>query len=130
MLSLGIMIYLVARKVPQIIDIVDENNTGGQKLFSKIDKFIASLPLEKIDFVVSQVLEKALRKLKLLLMKLDNQLTHHLKKFKANSSVNGENKKPALFEKLDDNGAIGENKTEAETENETEKNQRGGNSKN
>jgi hypothetical protein len=107
MLSLGIMIYLVAKKIPQIVDVIDESQKGGEKVFSKIDKFIASLPLEKLDFIFSQMLEKMMRKFKLYVMKLDNQLSHHLKKFKKTGIESDSTKKNLLFEKLDsDSGEV------------------------
>ena len=95
------MIYLVARKIPQIVDVIDESQKGGEKIFSKIDRFIAALPLEKLDFIFSQMLEKMLRKSKLYVMKLDNQLSHHLKKFKKTGIEISSDKKSSLFEKLD-----------------------------
>ncbi len=115
MISLGTMIYLVARKVPQISDAVEEEQPHSKNIFKRIDSFISSLPLEKIDFAVSNFLEKILRKLKLFLMKIDNQLTHHLEKFKTIKDANHKenSKKFALFEKVDNNENVEE--TEKET---------------
>lgn len=117
MLSLGVMIYLVARKVPQIIDVIDENPAGSRKLFAKIENFIDSLPAEKVDFFVSQLLEKMFRKLKLFSMKLDNQLAHHLKKFKSKTAANVEGNKPTIFEKNENDGNVDEEKFEVEKNN-------------
>lgn len=102
---------MVARKIPKIVDVIDENQKGGEKIFSKIDKFISSLPLEKLDFIFSQVLEKVLRKFKLYVMKLDNQLSHHLKKFRKTGIESDSEKKNLLFEKKD---GIGTDETEEE----------------
>lgn len=108
------MIYLVARKVPQISDAIEEGQPHSKNIFKRIDNFISSLPLEKIDFAVSNFLEKILRKLKLFLMKIDNQLTRHLEKFKTIKDANHKenSKKFALFGKVDNN----ENVEEAEKE--------------
>ncbi|MBI5401645.1 hypothetical protein HZB05_02355 [Candidatus Wolfebacteria bacterium] len=102
MISAGVMIYLMARKVPRIVDVVDERASSKPKgLGAKIDHLLSSLPLEKIDFFVSQLLEKILRKTKLWLMKVDNQLTHHLNKYKKFKPTGGTetSAKPSLFEK-------------------------------
>ena len=101
MVSLGTMIYLVARKVPKIVDTVEETHTAGSgTLFSRFDRFISSLPLEKVDFFVSQILEKFLRKTRVVFMKLDNQMARHLEKFKNKVAAGGEGqKKIMLFEK-------------------------------
>ena len=102
MISAGVMIYLVARKVPRIIDVVDDGALNKPKgLGAKLDHLLSSLPLEKIDFFVSQILEKMLRKTKLWVMKLDNQLTHHLNKYKKFKPTSGTetSAKPSLFEK-------------------------------
>ncbi len=117
------MIYLVAKKVPQIIDVVDENQGGSQKVFSKIDKVISSLPMEKFDFVFSQMLEKSLRKFKLYVMKLDNQLTQHLRKYKSKTAASAETlKKLSLFEKEGEADQAEEEKFDVEIQNEAEQN--------
>lgn len=115
------MIYLVAKKVPQIIDVVDENPGGSQKVFSKIDKFISSLPMEKFDFVLSHALEKMIRKFKLYVMKLDNQLTQHLRKYKSKTAASAESlKKLSLFEKESETNQAEEEKFDVEIQNEAE----------
>jgi len=91
MLSLGTMIYLIARAAPRIGDTVE---TAKKKSTSKLDRLIASLPIEKLDFIFSNFMEKTLRKLRLWLLKWDNFLTNHLNKFK---KANGEKEKTELF---------------------------------
>lgn len=83
MLSLAIMVYMVARKVPQLDDTVSVEITPKQTgLAGKIDKVFDKVPLERLDFWFTQVLEKFLRKSRVFLLKLDNKLVHHLEKFK------------------------------------------------
>ncbi len=94
MASLGIMVYLFARGVSRVSDSIEED---AQK--SKFDKLIDFLPLEKIDLVINEYFEKILRKIKLILMKLDNVVSNRLDKIKktnGNNKSNGE-KKPSLF---------------------------------
>ena len=111
------MVYIIARKIPVISDNMDEIESHNS-VSSKIEKLINSIPLDKIDFILSQFLEKTLRKIKLLLMKLDNYLNRHLEKFKNVKQATNlqKEKKLALFEKLteDDNAQeeAGEGKTE------------------
>jgi len=64
-----------------------------------LDKLIAKIPLDKIDFVLSLTFEKSLRKLKLMLMKWDNVVTGHIEKIKkTNGSELSKEDKPNLFE--------------------------------
>jgi len=99
MLSLGTIIYLMARAVPRVEDeaVRDINH---QK--NKFDLFFSYLRVEKFDIIFNNFVEKLLRKLKLLLMKLDNFTNNSLNKVKkykmnGNGEKNGEGK-PNLFE--------------------------------
>lgn len=99
MVFLGVMIYLAARKVPSIADTV-EDDSAATGIFMRIEKFLSTLPLEKTDFFFSQLLEKFLRKSRLMFMRLDNQMAKHLEKFKNKMAANGDSqKKLNLFEK-------------------------------
>jgi len=101
MTSLGAMIYLVARAVPRVNDTVLEEGSVNKGLGERFGKFIDSLPIEKADLTISRILERVLRNLKLLVMRVDNKLSQHLTKFKAeimSSEQNG--KKPTLFSEL------------------------------
>jgi hypothetical protein len=100
MLSLGTMIYLMARAVPRI---GDETSEIIIKPKSKFDQLVSSLPMEKIDAFFNNFIEKLLRKLKLLSIKLDNFSTNYLnkvKKYKLNNNLQKNNgEKPSLFDK-------------------------------
>ncbi|AKM78087.1 MAG: hypothetical protein UY31_C0002G0017 [Candidatus Wolfebacteria bacterium GW2011_GWE1_48_7] len=101
MLSLGMLVYMAARKIPQISDTVPEENIGHPKGFwHQIELILGKLPLDKFDFAVSQFLEKNIRKMKLFLARLDNYLTHHLEQFKKvkQRAHRKQEKKFALFE--------------------------------
>lgn len=99
MLSLGTMIYLIARTVPKVGDEITENIISPR---SKFDRLFSYLRVEKFDVVFNNFVEKLLRKLKLILMKLDNFTNSYLDKVKkykmnGNGQKNGE-EKPSLFE--------------------------------
>lgn len=101
LVSFGLMVYLVARKIPVISDTIEEGG-AHRGIFAKTENFLSSIPYDKIDFLLSQFLEKTLRKTKLYLLKLDNQLNKHLEKFKnvkMQTHLRKE-KKLALFDNL------------------------------
>jgi len=108
MVSLGAMIYLIGRAVPRVSDEV-----GGGESMTKFDRLLSSMRFEKVDVLLNNFLEKLLRKVKLLLMKLDNTTNNYLnkvKKFKlpGNGQKNGE-EKPNLFENKTENTEVIEN---------------------
>ena len=95
MLSLGAMIYLIARKAPQIGDDI----VGQPK--NKLDRLFVRLRLEKIDALLHNFLEKLLRKIKLFLMKLDNITNSYLervKQYKPKNNGKSGQEKPNLFD--------------------------------
>ncbi len=93
MLSLGVMIYLIARAVPRVSEEIPRPE-------SKVDRWFIFLRIEKIDSLFGNFLEKFLRRIKLIIMKLDNITSDHLdkiKKSKINNNGNKSEEKPSLF---------------------------------
>lgn len=95
MLSLGMIIYLMARAVPRVGDEIS-------KPAVKFDRWLGSLRLEKLDVIFGNFLEKLLRNIKLFLMKLDNLTNNYLDKIKQ-TKLNGngqknKEEKPTLFD--------------------------------
>ncbi len=82
--GLGATVYLVARAVPRVPDGETHLHPHG-----KFDAWLGSLPLEQVDAFLNSSLEKALRKAKIGVLKVDNLVTAYLNKVK---SANG---KPA-----------------------------------
>ncbi|MEK7574361.1 MAG: hypothetical protein AAB514_02435 [Patescibacteria group bacterium] len=78
MISLGAIIFLVARALPRISEIEAVNIPER-----KINRW-SSFPFEKIDIAINAFMEKILRKIKLILMKTDNMVSKRLNKFKKN----------------------------------------------
>lgn len=96
MISLGVLIYLIARVTPRIGDI--------EEIFKKqplgdFDKLIAKIPISEIDFILTAWVEKTLRKIKLILMKWDNLLSEHLSRIKKTNGNGGKEEKQTLFSK-------------------------------
>jgi len=73
LISLGAMIYLVARVLPRVGD-----DVGDSHRKSRIDTLIEAIPLHKVDAAFSGLVEKTLRRVRLILMKLDTILGRHL----------------------------------------------------
>jgi len=71
------MLYLLARTLPRL-----EESQTDRKGF--LERWFASDIPEKVDLVLNQFLVKFLRKLKVLLLRVDNSLSTHLKKIKPN----------------------------------------------
>ena len=82
MISLGTILYLVARSLP----LIGEEPTTKQNMF---ERWVSSEMPEKFDALFNNFLLKSLRKLKLMLLKADNSITRHLKKIAPNG--NGKN---------------------------------------
>ncbi len=99
MIGLGIMIYLIARAAPRVGDDI-AHDVKGQ--LGKLDRIFSHAQFEKFDAIFNNLAEKGLRKLRLLLMKLDNLTNDYLdkvKKYKTNGNGKNGIEKPSLFDK-------------------------------
>ena len=100
MVCLGILLYLMVQALPRI----EEAPTDDRGFF---DRWAHSEVPEKIDNAVNTFLLKFLRKVKVLVLKIDNALAKHLQKIKPQ-----EDKRPAIdFKEIS-----GQNKEEPEDE--------------
>lgn len=96
MLSLGTMVYLIARAAPRISDEIAPASTIGVKL----DHILVVLHLEKLDVHLNNFLEKILRKTKLFVLKIDNSISNyldHIKKFNNKGGSKTQEEKPNIF---------------------------------
>lgn len=75
--SLAVLVYLVARVVPRISEMVVPTS---QKNY--LDELIKKIPLDKIDAFLNSLIAKVLRKAKIFVLKLDNLISGYLSKFK------------------------------------------------
>jgi hypothetical protein len=103
MVSLGTMLYLVARSLPRV----------GEEISDKpgfLDKLSSSELPEKIDAAFNNFLFKSLRKSKVIVMKVENFINGKLKKI----SPNGKDKPKIDFKDLteDSSGIAREGKEE------------------
>lgn len=83
MLSLGTALYLIARTLPRV------EEGGGVKKSGIVERWVNSQVPEKIDVVLNGFLVKILRRLKVLLLKVDNSISRHMKKVNPGSNGNG-----------------------------------------
>ena len=85
-LSLGAMIYLVARALPRVSDVETEASTP----LARFDSFLTKLPLEKLDAIFGGFLEKVLRRLRVGVLRIDNWLNNKINQVKT-ANGNGKN---------------------------------------
>ncbi len=97
MLSIGTVIYIFARAVPRIAD----EDLANNHQTSSLDRVFSKLPLKQLDMFFNNLLEKLLRRVKLILMKLDNITGRYLDKIKK-LNIHSKDKviKQTLFDNL------------------------------
>ncbi len=81
MVSFAAIVYTIALGIPKVGD-VDAKP-------SRIRLLIAKLPLHHLDEAISQSKDKVLRRVKIIVMKVDNFISSHLNKDKNNSGLGG-----------------------------------------
>ncbi|MBU6500979.1 MAG: hypothetical protein KGJ89_02535 [Patescibacteria group bacterium] len=88
MISLGTILYVAVRTLPRI-------EMSGEDKKGIMERWLASELPEKVDVAMNGFLVKFLRKLKILLLKVDNSLSGHLRKIRPeNTGANAQ--KPAI----------------------------------
>ncbi len=83
--SLGAVIYLMARAVPRVNDAGETVHTMGA-----FDRFLSRLPLREVDERLNSYSEKFLRRLRVFTLRFDNTLNQKLEKLKKANGRNGE----------------------------------------
>jgi len=91
MVSLGTLLYLIARSLPRLGEDPSAHKPGI------LDRWAHSEIPERVDAALNAFLEKLLRRLKVVLLKVDNTLAEHLKKVKPS---NGGEKQPIDFKEI------------------------------
>jgi len=101
MVSLSAVLYLVVRTLPRIA----EEQGGEAAGHGAVHPLRSHIP-EKIDVALNGFLLKSLRKLKVLVLKIDNSLSRHLQRVKPEE--NG--KKPSIdFKEIAEQNKEGQN---------------------
>jgi len=93
--SLGVIIYLLARALPRV---TDEHGTLPPGLF---DRLVDRLPLQRIDIAISAFLERLLRKGKVLVSKMDNSINSYIERVRKHSPAVRMAREPDLKEKME-----------------------------
>lgn len=86
MIGLSAMLLLAARAVPRV-------PSSRKTLAFSVEKWLESLPLHKLDEFLKNSSLKALRKLRLVILKIDNRIGEYLEKTKEANGVNGKGEK-------------------------------------
>lgn len=94
-LSLGVILYLMARALPRVDEVAEVHHAPGP-----FDRLLSKLPLKKIDERLDLFFEKFLRRLKVLVMRIDNAINSSLSRFKKSNGNGTKENKPDLFQDL------------------------------
>ncbi|MFA4999563.1 MAG: hypothetical protein WC519_02470 [Parcubacteria group bacterium] len=81
-LALGALILLLARALPRI----EDETTVHRPRKEKLTQIAKKIPLDKIDDSLNLIVHKALRKIKIVIMKADNFVTEKLKNVRGDSN--------------------------------------------
>lgn len=84
--SLGVVVYLLARAIPRVGD-----EPAAPRGPSIIDRLLKKIPAAKIDEQLNTFSAKSLRKIRLILMKVDNFIIHKLGKITRKSATRNNN---------------------------------------
>ena len=79
MISLSGMVLIVSRAVPRVAD-NDKNEV-------RFEDWLKSLPIERVDNAIRSLLYKGLRRLRLVLLKMDNKIGTYLEKTKDSPDI-------------------------------------------
>lgn len=101
LISVGAILVIMIRALPRLSE--EESKAKA----SLIERWIASELPEKLDLAMNNFMVKFLRKSKVWIMKIDNELTKHLKKIKPETNGNGK-PKPDFKEMMGERGADSE----------------------
>jgi hypothetical protein len=92
----GLIIWLIIKNLPKVKDERGGHMVEMNVLPEKSKKLIHKIPIEKIDAKVNSFLEKAIRRSRIILMKVDTYLQKHLNTLKSHS------KPKSIFKVADD----------------------------
>jgi len=88
--SLGIIVYLLTRALPRVPEKERVSQSSVGDFFDR--KIGRHIPLEKLDARAHSLIEKILRKIKVLVMKTDNFVDDRIDQLKKTKKSSGEEK--------------------------------------
>lgn len=91
--SLGFIIYLLARGAARVSDFGVEIEPAKPNFF---DQVLKKLPLKRIDGFINLMAERSLRKMRIVLMKVDHLLHRSIAKVKKSDDKNGDGGLPPV----------------------------------
>lgn len=80
--GLGALILILSRALPRI----EDETTAGRSRKGRLSRLAKRIPLDKLDDSLNLVTHKALRKIKIMIMKADNLVTEKLKSVHSDSN--------------------------------------------
>lgn len=92
--SASLVVYMFVRALPRVADI-DKPPT----IYDYFDAWLAKLPLHHVDSRLNALLFKFLKRVRVIIMKIDNHLIHHLERVRQNGKQT-ENSVQELFDKV------------------------------
>ena len=96
--SLGLVVYILARAVPRVSDTGEAMHTPG-----RFDRLLMKLPLHKIDERLNVFFEKTLRTMKVWIMKSGNVVDERISRLKTHLDHQEKKSESAnLFEKINE----------------------------
>lgn len=108
--SLGVIIFLIGRAVPRL----GEEEIKSEK---KLSRFFKSLPIHEFDAALAGFLEKNLRKIRVLLLRVDNGMSGFLQKIKSKGGAHTVHPKKQSFFSAKNGDALAEEENSGNSEN-------------
>lgn len=92
--SASLVVYMFVRALPRVADI-DKPPT----IYDYFDAWLAKLPLHHVDSRLNALLFKFLKRVRVIIMKIDNHLIHYLERVRQNGKQT-ENSVQELFDEM------------------------------
>ena len=95
--GLGAMVYILARALPRVPEV---DGAPSAPLPARLERWVKKLPLAEIDAAILSFLEKVLRKVRVVIMKIENAVNSGISRLrKGNGSAASAETRDDLFDK-------------------------------
>ena len=95
--SLGVIVYMMARALPRVADEIESPVT----FYDYMERWLEKLPIHHLDQKINHSLFKFLKRIRVIIMKLDNNIVHGLGKLKKNGENSNGNGIHDLLKSVD-----------------------------